>query len=270
MENSHSRRLTLRDGEPKRYGLRRSVHLVRIFRIEQSDPDTYYRALARDALDQVCDYTEIEGRTVLDVGGGPGYFADAFREAGAMYVPVEYEWTETTARGAADRAAVIGDGMHLPIRTGAIDICYSSNTLEHVRDPHLMLAELVRVTKPGGLVMVSFTNWLSPYGGHETAPWHYFGGHYAARRYERRRGKQPKNLYGRNLFNLSIGSVLRWVRACPDVETITAVPRYYPTWTRPLLRVPGVREVLTWNLLIVLRRRALPSADALPASPAAA
>lgn len=243
-------------------GLRRSVHLFKVFRIEQSDPDTYYQALARDALAQVCDYTEVAGRTVLDVGGGPGYFAEAFREAGATYVPVEYMWSETTARGQVDRSAVIGDGMHLPVRTGAVDICYSSNTLEHVRDPHRMLAELVRVTKPGGLVIVSFTNWLSPYGGHETAPWHYLGGHYAARRYERRTGKEPKNLYGRNLFNVSIGSVLRWVRGCSDIEMINAVPRYYPTWTRPLLRLPGLREVLTWNVLIVMRRRPAPAATA--------
>jgi arabinofuranan 3-O-arabinosyltransferase len=236
-------------------GLRRSAHLFRVFRVERSDPDTYYRTLAQDGLGQVRDFTEVAGRTVLDVGGGPGYFADAFRDAGATYVPVEYMWSETTARGEVDRSAVIGDGMALPIRTAAVDICYSSNTLEHVREPRRMLGELVRVTRPGGLIVLSFTNWLSPYGGHETAPWHYFGGAYAARRYERRTGREPKNLYGRNLFNLSIGSVLRWVRSCPDVEVIDALPRYYPTWTRSLLRLPGAREVLTWNVLIVLRRR---------------
>jgi ubiquinone/menaquinone biosynthesis C-methylase UbiE len=248
-------------------GVRRSVHLFKVFRLEQSDPETYYQALAQDALAQVRDYTEIAGRTVLDVGGGPGYFANAFRDGGASYVPVEYMWSETTARGEADRAAVIGDGMHLPIRSESVDICYSSNTLEHVRDPRRMLAELVRVTSPGGLVILSFTNWLSPYGGHETAPWHYLGGHYAARRYQRRTGKEPKNLFGRNLFKLSIGSVLRWVRACPEVEIVTAVPRYYPTWTRPLLRIPGLRELLTWNVLIVLRRVAASTAAAAPASP---
>jgi arabinofuranan 3-O-arabinosyltransferase len=251
-------------------GLRRSVHLFKVFRVEQSDPETYYQALAFDALAQVRDYTEVAGRTVLDVGGGPGYFASAFREAGATYVPVEYMWSETTARGEVDRSAVIGDGMRLPIRSAAVDICYSSNTLEHVREPDRMLAELVRVTKPGGLVIVSFTNWLSPYGGHETAPWHYLGGHYAARRYERRTGKPPKNLFGQNLFNLSIGSVLQWVRGCSDVEIVTALPRYYPTWTRSLLRVPGLREVFAWNAFLVLRRTAAPTVAAPSVSPSPA
>ena len=31
------------------------------------------------------------------------------------------------------------------------------------------------------------------------------------------------------------------------------VPRYLPAWSAPVLRVPGVREVVTWNLLLVLR-----------------
>ena len=35
---------------------------------------------------------------------------------------------------------------------------------------------------------------------------------------------------------------------------VDALPRYLPAWTRPLLRVPIMREFLTWNLLLVLRR----------------
>jgi hypothetical protein len=52
-----------------------------------------------------------------------------------------------------------------------------------------------------------------------------------------------------------VGEVLRWAEACPDVTLVDAFPRYYPSWTRPLVHLPGVREVLTWNLAVVLRRR---------------
>ena len=51
-----------------------------------------------------------------------------------------------------------------------------------------MLAEMARVVRPGGLVYCSYTLWLSPWGGHETSPWHFLGGHRAARRYEQRHG----------------------------------------------------------------------------------
>ena len=48
--------------------------------------------------------------------------------------------------------------------------------------------------------------------------------------------------------------MLIWARSADGAVLIDAVPRYLPGWTRPLRRVPGLREVLTWNLLLVLRR----------------
>jgi hypothetical protein len=128
--------------------------------------------------------------------------------------------------------------------------------LEHVGDWPGMLAEMVRVTRPGGVVFVSFTNWLSPWGGHETSPWHYLGGDRAARRYQRRNGRPPKNRYGTSLYPVSVAAALAWARAAPGAVLADAVPRYLPGWTRPLLRVPVLREFLTWNLLLVLRRTA--------------
>ena len=58
-----------------------------------------------------------------------------------------------------------GDGLSLPIFDAAFDVAYSSNVLEHVPDPERMLQE-IRPVVPGGLVLVNFTNWLSPWGGH--------------------------------------------------------------------------------------------------------
>jgi hypothetical protein len=114
---------------------------------------------------------------------------------------------------------------------------------------------MVRVTRPGGLVYLSYTNWLSFWGGHETAPWHYFGGRYARRRYLRRHGHEPKNRYGESLFAVPVGAALRWARSQPDAEVLAAFPRYHPWWAHWLVTVPGLRELATWNLALVLRRR---------------
>jgi hypothetical protein len=114
---------------------------------------------------------------------------------------------------------------------------------------------MIRVSRPGAIVFCAFTNWLSPWGGHETSPWHYLGGKKAARVYQRRYGTPPKNFYGRSLYPISVARVLRWARTCADAELVDAVPRYLPGWTRPLVLVPAAREILTWNLLVVLRRR---------------
>jgi hypothetical protein len=61
-----------------RADLRRSVHLLREFRYEQPDPDRFYTALARDSAAQLGTYAPLAGATMLDVGGGPGYFRTAF------------------------------------------------------------------------------------------------------------------------------------------------------------------------------------------------
>jgi len=103
-------------------------------------------------------------------------------------------------------------------------------------------------------VYLSYTNWYSPWGGHEMSPWHYLGPRFAERRYVRRHQRQPKHHCGVNLFPVHIGPVLRALRARPDVTIVEARPRYYPRWCRLLVRLPGLREVATWNLMLILRR----------------
>ena len=65
--------------EKNRTGFRRSIRLYRLFRVEQTDPDLFYRNLAEDAVQQVADHCELTGRTVVDIGGGNGWFSSAFR-----------------------------------------------------------------------------------------------------------------------------------------------------------------------------------------------
>jgi hypothetical protein len=132
---------------------------------------------------------------------------------------------------------------------------YSSNVLEHVSDPWRMADEMLRVSKPGGLVFISYTVWFGPWGGHETSPWHFLGGRRARRRYARKHGHEPKNKYGESLFKVTTGAGMRWARHQDRAEVLDLIPRYNPSWSRWLLRVPLVREVVTWNLVIVLRKR---------------
>ncbi|MGC5022713.1 class I SAM-dependent methyltransferase [Micromonospora sp. DT47] len=235
--------------------LRRSVTLFRGFLREQPDPDYFYRLLADDSVRQVGGYADLAEKVVLDVGGGPGYFAAAFRAAGARYVGLDPEVGDFSASGQLVPGMVRGSGTALPIGSSTVDICFSSNVLEHVAQPTRMLDEMVRVTKPGGVLFVSFTPWLSPWGGHETAPWHYLGGERARRRYLRRTGREPKNRYGQSLFPASIGDAIRWARARQAaVALVDALPRYHPWWAQWIVRVPGVREVGSWNFVMVLRK----------------
>lgn len=234
--------------------LRRSIRLFRAFLKEQSDPDLFYQTLARDSVEQLSGYVDLRAAVVLDVGGGPGYFADAFRTAGARYVGVDPDVGELSTRGHPEPGMIMASGMRLPVRSDSVDVCYSSNVLEHVPDPWLMAAEMVRVTRPGGTIFLSYTPWYSPWGGHETSPWHFLGGRLARRRYVRRHGKQPKNKFGESLFPVSVAQGLRWASHAATATLVEALPRYHPWWAKSVVAVPVVREVVSWNLALVLRK----------------
>ncbi|WP_405728776.1 class I SAM-dependent methyltransferase [Streptomyces sp. NBC_00028] len=234
--------------------LRRSLALFRAFRREQADPAHCYALLARDSADQLERYGPLAGRVVVDVGGGSGHFTEEFRRRGAHAYLFEPDLAELAAQGHVPRHAVRADGYLLPLADGVADVCFSSNVLEHVADPQTFLSELIRVTRPGGLIYVSFTNWYSPWGGHETAPWHYLGARRARERYCRQTGRTAKHTLGENLFAVHIGPTLRQVRARDDVSVVSARSRYWPFLASAVTRVPWLREFVTWNLLLVLRR----------------
>lgn len=224
---------------------RRTIRLLASFRHEQTNPDQFYEPLAADTAAQIqalaADHSQQVSR-VLDVGGGPGYFASQFDD----YVSVDPDPTSA--------ANVRSSGESLPFPDATFDVVFSSNVAEHVARPWVMADEMVRVVKPGGLVVLSYTVWLGPFGGHETGllP-HYVGGEYALRRYIRKHGRAPKNIWGESLFAVSCRDGLRWAAKHPGA---VAIPRYHPRWAWWIVRVPGLRELLTSNLLIAWQKPA--------------
>jgi len=238
-----------------RQGLARSFRLFRLFRLEQTEPTLFYTGLAEDSADQLARYTDLAGKIIVDVGGGAGHFTAAFRRRGADCYLFEPDSTEMLVGGEAPPGAVLADGYWLPVADGRADICFASNVLEHVADPAGLIDELIRATKPGGLIYLAYTNWYSPWGGHEMSPWRLLGANFAARRYVRRNGRQPKHAVGQNLYRVHIGPVLRLIRSRPEVEIVDAMPRYYPRWCKVVLWIPWLRELATWNLLLIMRRK---------------
>jgi SAM-dependent methyltransferase len=237
-------------------GIARSLELFRLFRGEQTDPDAFYTFLAADTLVELSRHVTLRGARAIDIGGGPGYMADALRAQGASCCMLEYDHAEMHGHGRQPDRAVRGDAQTLPVRSASVDIVHSSNVIEHVPDPYAMLAEMVRVMAPGtGVGYVAFPNWWGPWGGHETAPWHLLNKRYSVERYIKKYGHRPKNEIGVTLFALHVHQVASWFRGRPDVEVLWMGPRYYPRWTRPLVQVPVARELLIWNLCTVFRRR---------------
>lgn len=64
-----------------------------------------------------------------------------------------------------------GVGEQLSFADAEFDVVTCQHVLEHVRDIGQVVAEMVRVTRPGGHLVVSVPNYLFPYEGHYGMKW---------------------------------------------------------------------------------------------------
>ena len=103
------------------------------------------------------------GQRLLDLGSGPGTIT---AELAALVAPgpvtaVEIDEAAAgltraglAAAGVADAVVVVADAHELPFDDGSFDVAHAHQVLQHVADPVRVLAELRRVTRPGGVVAV--------------------------------------------------------------------------------------------------------------------
>jgi SAM-dependent methyltransferase len=101
------------------------------------------------------------GAVVVDAGCGPGTVGSAAAAAGAVAVGVDNSvvMLEETRRRRLDARPVLGDVARLPLRTGVAGLVRAERVLQWTPDPDTALAELHRVTAPGGWIAVTDTDW---------------------------------------------------------------------------------------------------------------
>jgi ubiquinone/menaquinone biosynthesis C-methylase UbiE len=112
-------------------------------------------AALAERLDDLLTLTGEE--RALDVGAGAGALAFALAPRVREMVALEID-EELATRARADAPAnvevVVGDGEHLPFDSFSFDFAGTLRTLHHTRRPELLVAELARVTRPGGTILV--------------------------------------------------------------------------------------------------------------------
>jgi SAM-dependent methyltransferase len=115
-----------------------------------TDAAMVYGPLARHLID--AGPADLRGVVALDAGAGPGVAGDVLRGRDARVVAVDREFDMASACAGP---AVVADVTALPFRAGSFDVVVAAFVVNHLPDPVAGLAELRRVTRPGGAVLVS-------------------------------------------------------------------------------------------------------------------
>jgi ubiquinone/menaquinone biosynthesis C-methylase UbiE len=108
-----------------------------------------------------------KGERILDAGCGTGVFTLDVLAAGALIVGLELS-LPMLLRGAKKMKEhpfhpVRGDMTKLPFAENEFDKAVSVTAIEFIEDGKTAINELLRVTKPGGCVVVATLNSLSPW-----------------------------------------------------------------------------------------------------------
>jgi SAM-dependent methyltransferase len=211
------------------------------------------------------------GSRILDVGCGTGAttaslsaFGDvigldlgpaALRHARARGLPV--------ARGSAER---------LPVRAASLDVVVALDVLEHLDDDRRALDEMLRVLRPGGLLLATVPAYAFLWSGHDDAIGH-------RRRYVRRQLRERVAGAGFEIALCSyiMGSILPIAVVVRLAERLLGrrgpARADYPTLPRPLnsalahivglggLLVPVVTLPFGLSIIVVGRRPAAAARD---------
>ncbi len=200
-----------------------------------------YEALSRDYLAPQRASQQLEhllarvdplpaGASLLEVGSGFGMLVAVARLHFGIQAqglePVDEQFKGTfalsrrllAANNLPPDAIQPGVGEAMPFADDTFDLVYSCNVLEHVADPARVVAEALRVTKPGGFVQMVFPNYGSFWEGHYGILWIPHLSHFWGRLYLRLLGKDPQFLGTLHLLNYRrVQAILAGLRGQAEV-----------------------------------------------------
>jgi SAM-dependent methyltransferase len=224
------------------------------------------------------------GERVLDFGCGGGRHSFEAMRRGAVAVAVDsdrevlaeaaawvralLEQDKETAEAGGHGDLVAGDGAWLPFPDGCFDRVIAAEVLEHVPDDGAVVAELARVLRPGGVLVVTVPRWYpEAVNWALSAEYHNVpGGH--VRIYRQAQMRQRLRTAGLTPYRYHYAHALHspywWLRCAlgPDSESNRVVKAYHRllvwdiTAKSPLTRWPeaALNPVLGKSLVVYARK----------------
>ena len=119
-----------------------------------------FRYSLQDYMHEVCEFDKYKGMQLLEIGCGSGIDTAEFARHGAIVTSTDLtgksvELTRNLLKeiGLSERV-IQADAAKLPFEDKSFDCVYSYGVLHHIPDLETALAEIHRVLKPGGKLMV--------------------------------------------------------------------------------------------------------------------
>jgi SAM-dependent methyltransferase len=229
------------------------IHKLVASHLRRSDSAEFYWLQAINACEWIARNGGIKpGMRVLDLGAGSGMLGSRFERMGCSvtYADETNHLDECLDHSRFVQFKIGRDDLRA---LGEFDLVLFSNVLEHIADPRGFIGSVSKILRPGGLLYLSWTNWLSPWGGHDFSPFHYLGPRLGLWVHGRLLRRRTIFTIGKDLFQTHIGRTLSWIGMRKELSVVALAPRYYTelSW---LARIPVLREFLCWNVAALIRR----------------
>jgi ubiquinone/menaquinone biosynthesis C-methylase UbiE len=150
-------------------------------------------------------FGDLNGKRVLDVGCGKGRFARVLRERYPGTSIAGFDLAEAMLQHVPEGvSACAGSMTALPFRSSAFDCVYATESLEHAVQIDVAVAEMCRVAKPGGRIVIIDKN-ASAWGRLKTPEWEKWFGQ-----------KELEKLLARHCARVSSRPISYWEDVAPD------------------------------------------------------
>jgi SAM-dependent methyltransferase len=131
----------------------------------RGEPGYVWRSGQERRLRMIRTWVNMNGR-VLDDGCGLGTYLAAMANESQQRFGLEIEHDRAVAAICSANGIVQGVGEHLPFGENVFDVVLSNEVIEHVADDKRYVAEMVRVVRPGGRILVFCPNRWYPVEQH--------------------------------------------------------------------------------------------------------
>lgn len=126
----------------------------------RGNPSFVWRKGQRRRLDMVHRAVALEGKHILDIGCGIGMYTAALARYSQHVSGVEVEADRASAARQQVPRIAQAIGEALPFAANSFDVVFSHEVLEHVHEDRQCAAEMVRITRPGGHIVIFVPNRL--------------------------------------------------------------------------------------------------------------